>query len=129
MCALVDGRAEEVRARARAEAGLDLTAASSTTAPVSTHHPILFVAHDAKGGAWQFLCGTTNEAGTRASSPPELRSRWTRPWRGSPTRPPADRRASPWVRRGGAASAESAPGERRSIAREADLEARHRRRP
>lgn len=66
MCALVDGRAEEVAAAraAWAEAGLDLTAASSTTAPVlDAHHPILFVAHDAKGGAWQFLCGTTNEPG------------------------------------------------------------------
>jgi hypothetical protein len=36
--------------------------ATFTTVNVVEHaHPILFVYHDADGGAWQFLCGKTNE--------------------------------------------------------------------
>lgn len=64
MCALVDARAKEVAAARAAwtKAGFDLAATSFTTVPVlEEHHPILFVSHDADDGAWQFLCGTTND--------------------------------------------------------------------
>jgi hypothetical protein len=38
--------------------------ATFTTVNVLEHaHPILFVYHDADDGAWQFLCGKTNDPG------------------------------------------------------------------
>ena len=36
--------------------------ATYTTANVLAGHPILLATHDEDDGAWQFLCGTTNES-------------------------------------------------------------------